>query len=443
MEYIFTMGLSGSVMFLFCLLFDKVDKKYVSEQNRYLMQKAVLFFYLFPLMGLAVFYRDVLNYLPASFHAKPGVVHMQYMEWDTGTDVYRNSDYKVMQMVFCIWILVAALILTVRMVRDFINEKRLLTMNPRVTDAHTLELMERIRKEYGIHRKIRLYECADGISPFTIRVFVPVIFINNKATLSSKEMILRHEAIHIRRNDVLIKKLTGLAICIHWFNPLVYMMKTKAEIICELSCDERLVEKQTSEARTCYARLIANEVSVPSKHDRNNVFAAMLSGKGRRAEERVKLIMIRTNRSRKAKLLSGILMSVMIFANSLTVFAYPQVDRVEKGEGTSAEEFYTPGEEKECIFVPDGMKSEYDADIVILYDMQFVDEEGNIYPVEDGIETYMSCTHYFVSGTLQEHAEHADGSCTVYTYEAQRCMKCRLVIKGGLVSTVSYAPCPH
>lgn len=443
MNYIFTMSLSGSLMFLFCLLFDKVDRKYVSEQGRYLMQKATLFFYLVPLMGLAAFYRDMLNYLPTSFNAKPEIVHMQYMEWDTGTDIYINSDYRTLQMVFVIWILVAALILIVKVVHNFVNEKRLLSISPKVEDKQTLELLKQIRKEYGIRRKVRLYQCADGISPFTIGIFAPVIFINHEKNPGFIEMMLRHEAVHIKRNDVLIKKLMGLAICIHWFNPLVYIMKAGLERICELSCDERLMEKQTQQVKACYAKLIVKELPEPNM---KVAFATMLSDKGQRAEERIRTIMRKSNRSRKTKVLSGMLMAVMIFANSLTVFAYPQVDRIEKGEDcTSQEEFYVPGEERECVFVPDGMNSEYNVDVVILYEKQFVDEEGNIYPVEDMIETYASCTHYFVPGTLQEHEKHADGSCTTYVYEAQRCMKCRLVLKGALIptSTVSYVQCPH
>lgn len=441
MNYILTMSFSGSVMFVFCLLLDKIDKKYVSEQERYLMQKAALFFYLVPLMGLASFYRDMQNYLPTSFNAEPAVVHMQYMEWDTGITVYKNSDYRMMQIFFAVWISVAALVLIVKIADNFINEKRLLLMNPKVADKQILDLLEQIRKEYGIRRKIRLYQCANGIAPFTMGTFAPVIFIKYEKNPGFQEMMLRHEVIHIKRNDVLVKKLMGLAVCIHWFNPFVYIMRARLEQICELSCDEWLMKKRTQQTRECYARLVVQEMLVS---DKKVVFTAMLSDKSQRAEERIRTIMRKSNRSRKTKVLSGALMAILIFANSLTVLAYPRVDRVEKGEDCAAqEEFYVPGEERDCVFVPDGMRSEYDADIAVLYEKQFVDEAGNIYPAENMIESYMSCTHYFVTGTMQEHAKHADGGCTVYTYKAQRCMKCRLVIKGALISTTSYVQCPH
>lgn len=78
-----------------------------------------------------------------------------------------------------------------------------------------------------------------------------------------------------------------------------------------------------------------------------------------------------------------------------------------------------------------------------MYDRQFVDEEGNIYPIleDEGIEPY--CNHTFVSGTGGDHTKFSDGSCLVREFYAQRCSKCGYVIQGDEINRITFAKCPH
>ena len=86
---------------------------------------------------------------------------------------------------------------------------------------------------------------------------------------------------------------------------------------------------------------------------------------------------------------------------------------------------------------------ESDAIIDILYDNQFIDEEGNVYPIaeDEGIEPY--CNHTFVSGKGEYHIKLSDGGCKVNIFQAQRCSKCGYVIQGDLLNTITYKVCPH
>lgn len=57
--------------------------------------------------------------------------------------------------------------------------------------------------------------------------------------------ILRHELLHLKRNDILYQFITLIFISLHWFNPFVYLMARAIEIDGETSCDEkRLREKR-------------------------------------------------------------------------------------------------------------------------------------------------------------------------------------------------------
>ena len=80
---------------------------------------------------------------------------------------------------------------------------------------------------------------------------------------------------------------------------------------------------------------------------------------------------------------------------------------------------------------------------VILYDEQFVVEDGNITPVS-GISAQVFCWgHRIVEGYYQTHVKNDNGGCTVKTYYSTKCVYCDTVWVGDLFSADTYAKCPH
>lgn len=53
--------------------------------------------------------------------------------------------------------------------------------------------------------------------------------------------VLSHEYIHIRRFDLVFKLVLTAALCVHWFDPLVWVMYVIANRDIEISCDEAVV----------------------------------------------------------------------------------------------------------------------------------------------------------------------------------------------------------
>lgn len=143
----------------------------------------------------------------------------------------------------------------------------------------------------------------------------------------------------------------------------------------------------------------------------------------------------------------------MTFANSMTVFAYRDPVERELPENTSQEEIEKATQSDTILFVPDEMDEgvvwEFEQSEMperaqeILYDSQFVDEAGNIYPImEDGnIEPH--CDHTFVSGTLYDHIKNSSGGCEMREFRAQRCSKCGYIKQGERLNTVTFEKCPH
>ena len=98
---------------------------------------------------------------------------------------------------------------------------------------------------------------ADGIaSPFTLGLFRPKIYLPSGLSEGETACILRHEKCHIRSLDTLWKLLGYLALCMHWFNPLVWLACALAGRDMELRCDEAVLRKLGEENRADYARSI-------------------------------------------------------------------------------------------------------------------------------------------------------------------------------------------
>lgn len=88
----------------------------------------------------------------------------------------------------------------------------------------------------------------DGIAtPFVAGILRPRIYIPAGLTERQQKHILLHERNHIRRLDPVWKALGYGALCLHWFNPLVWLAFFLAEQDMEMSCDEAVVQKLPGE----------------------------------------------------------------------------------------------------------------------------------------------------------------------------------------------------
>ena len=95
---------------------------------------------------------------------------------------------------------------------------------------------------------------ADHISsPFVMGLLRPKIYLPSTLKETERGYILRHEQYHIRRRDYLVKFLAFLALCVHWFNPLVWAAFILAGKDMEMSCDEAVVKELGEDIRADYS----------------------------------------------------------------------------------------------------------------------------------------------------------------------------------------------
>ena len=95
---------------------------------------------------------------------------------------------------------------------------------------------------------------ADNIeTPFVLGLFRPRIYLPSTLSGRERSYIIRHEQHHIHRGDHIFKAIGFAALCLHWFNPLVWVAFVFAGKDMEMSCDEAVVSSLGEEIRADYS----------------------------------------------------------------------------------------------------------------------------------------------------------------------------------------------
>jgi len=119
-----------------------------------------------------------------------------------------------------------------------------------------------------LRRSVQVRQSGEIGSPLTYGIFRPVILLPSDMDLSDEKklyFILTHEAVHIRRFDAALKLLLTVVVCLHWFNPLVWVLYVLANRDIELSCDEAVVKQSGYETRSEYAHILIGLVETRSR----------------------------------------------------------------------------------------------------------------------------------------------------------------------------------
>lgn len=169
------------------------------------------------------------------------------------------------------------------------------------------EWLRRQKEKMPLRRQIRIRQFDRIGTPLTYGVRKPTILLPNQTLEEQPKTltyILTHEYVHIRRFDCVSKLLLSAALCLHWFNPLVWVMYVLANRDLELSCDEMVLRLLGIENRSAYA------MALLEMEEKRSGFGALYSAFGKNAiEERIGAIM----KMKKRSLLSVVMAVVLVF----------------------------------------------------------------------------------------------------------------------------------
>lgn len=233
--------------------------------------------------------------------------------YDTGAVVSSPAAERI--SIFVILWLVGVLLLALYFSISYLRSMRKFRMS--VPDNTPY-----IREWLNAHQIVRPIEVRSSdliSSPLTYGILHPVILLPKKLDRNDQaalKYVLTHEYVHIRRFDAITKILFAAVLCIHWFNPLVWVMYVLANRDIELSCDAWVIRMMGEKNRSSYALMLIK------MEEKRSGMSALYSHFGKNAiSERIEEIM----KFKKTSILACTL-ALALIAGATTAFAAARTD---------------------------------------------------------------------------------------------------------------------
>lgn len=171
-----------------------------------------------------------------------------------------------------------------------------------------------------LRRPLQVRSSDQITTPVSYGVFRPVILLPKTFDWSNRQglvYVLTHECMHIRHFDSVTKLLIIAAVCLYWFNPLVWAMYVLANRDIEFATDAAVIRRCGTDARSSYALTLISMAEAKSSpaplcnHFSKNVI-----------EERITAVMT----MKKTPWISLAVSAVLLTGTTMAFATTPQTD---------------------------------------------------------------------------------------------------------------------
>lgn len=433
MELLVCMSISGSIPVVICLLLYVIQR----ENYNYILGRRLLltgvFFYLVPV--------QLVKYLlPKDALPETMLIGRKADSYLSGTLSFwseKQGDYIWIPQWFNIFARIWLAGIIIFAIYEIIKYWR---------GAHSIRnyIFEKIEDPED---NLTYYLIPDEIcGPCTIGFFrQKIVFPESFPLHPDFIMAYKHEHTHLKNHDNLVKLLCLFVLCLHWMNPVAYLLLFLYIDTAEIVSDSAAVDGCTKEKRQDYANLLVLEAA--TSDIRPAVWKNNLSGhKNNKEGKDFKTLKRRINYMMKEKRKGMLQRGIMVAVSALTVVASAGTIMAYEPVSSSDESF----EE----FISDDALNNFGDDYIDYDSANFVDFSQSDYVLidsngvqvtteEDASSTYALCTHSMIPATFYTHAKNSSGGCTIKVYNCQRCEKCGYRANATYANTVTYAKCPH
>ena len=233
--------------------------------------------------------------------------------------------------------------------------KRVLNKAVPVDDLDTLILLSNVIQNAQLRKAdFELVTSPHVRAPLSVGLFqrtIRIILPQKKYTAEELELILRHEIVHIGREDAWSKFFMVFCSAMCWFNPLMWIAMRKSAEDTELSCDETVLLDADDAERKKYATVLLD-----SAQDERG-FSTCLSASAEAMRYRLKNI-TKPAKKRTGALLAGFLMALLIFSCGFVTLAY--------GDLTGREAIYSGEDSEDFSLEVHSINENADSDYLVL-----------------------------------------------------------------------------
>lgn len=432
------MSLSGTTVVALYGLFYPVIKRYVPISWQKAILKFAIFIYLFPLPlfkeAIVSFIRDVfpvfaMNGLNIQ---ESEILDLNYAINLLPGNIFFGSEVLLIGVFLCCMGAITFFIIAKQLKQYLaISKAYLSTAFSEEPPPALAKQLQQIKTDLKIRSRVRLVCSQFCKAPITIGVFFPTIIFPMDDAFNLEPVhytyVLKHELLHIKSRDSLVRLLSLAVLALHWYNPVCYFLYRETRVVCEMNCDHEVVKDFDEILRQDYSNLIL-ELATKDYMEKEKFALGLSNGDAKALKRRI--LEMKTSRKSKAIVSVAVVLAICL-AGSLTAFAYeaPQTHRITDFDPNHSYLFSSDQEVENRATIP--------------YNLFFIDNEGNIYPLEE-IPNRIGCKHTrMIEGTLSDHCKNSNGGCVTIVKKAWRCADCGHIETGDIISETKYTVCPH
>ncbi len=290
---VFEISVSAGLVIFVLLVFSPFLNKRYAAKWRYLIWTAVAlrlvipFHFSLPDRALVInvpkqiitpIAADIENAVPSILDTKADIVEVTLLDiiaylWGAGVVLFISVH------LFCYW-----------------HYKHKLMENALpIEEDGVLHQICRLSGELRIKPAICVVRNFSAGSPMMIGLFKPVLVLPDD-NCSEEEMffILKHELIHYKHHDIYFKLLLVIVNAIHWFNPLVYIMRKEAVVDMEMYCDESVIRQTGITERKAYTETLLSTMG--RQYKKGTALTTRFYGGKKIMKKRFKNVLLKSNK---------------------------------------------------------------------------------------------------------------------------------------------------
>lgn len=329
LELLATLTVSGSTLVVCIFLLRLVSPNIFSAKWQYIFGKTAMIFYLLP-VAFVLQRLPFFSSQPSSSMNPPQPGQWAEIILEQVMSIRQTIPAWFVFMILNLWVL-GALVYAAWHLYCYIQfiKRMHKTSVPVPLDSEAVKQLASIKAALGIRSRVRMAYNYDIESPVLIGFFKPTILMPTGCSSGMDlQMVFHHELIHLKRKDLWVKLLLLGASSIHWFNPLVHILRKDIHVWSELSCDEEVVWNMSHAERKRYGETILNMLEASSGMPIG--FSASLSGNGKQLKRRLTMLFKAKNLKKRTVILAvTTIIAIGAIGTSTAVWASNHIPKVE------------------------------------------------------------------------------------------------------------------
>ena len=218
-------------------------------------------------------------------------------------DCNPKKPLSTLPVISTVWAAGAAILFAAQISAFLLYKRKIRKHGWRLTEGSAYDTFISLREEMALKGRLELI-CSPAAPTPMIMGYLKPIMVLPRADYTKEQMsfIIKHELIHFKRRDILVKLLMAAAVSLHWFNPLVWLMRRRADVDMELSVDDGVVENAGFDVKKAYTEAIYSTIAYKSPAP--NELSTGFNGGKRILKKRFYNIMTKFNKKSGAVLLA-------------------------------------------------------------------------------------------------------------------------------------------